>query len=623
MQTTEHPTVVILDGAKRAIARPLGIVFVYVCVWGCSFAVPTFAAEPRVAELSRICGPTGASAVKIVEEMLREFNKSNAATIAGGVGFNDHASYGRFADKDIPFDAIICTGYPKDDQQRILIRQFANGNRPKAYLLGVRELAVIVHAENPVNRLNCSDIGDLLEAAGKGMTWQKFGGGSAAIRCYVETNTSWSRELLRRTCMYVEQAVEGGVRKTARLFRDDLIECVDADEILRKVDKDRSAIGFIPYSGQALKGAKVVPISMVALGKCFIPRCELSREDMYPLKEPLLLCIHPKAPVETKEFALYCVGARGAEIAARHGLITQHRLAAAIADERVIAMRAGKGTPLAAFGIETMQVAFQELAVEYVRSRAVIQPRFSTVGAHGSTAGESIIDEKRIFELLLVDARPNWQALDQNGKKWGGLDPPEARLTARGTVVIVHSLNALEVLRTEHVRELFGSKVRSWRNHSGVDAEIHRYAPFTADPAAKLFYEKVLPLSQCGAITRKKTSAEVIAALALDPQGIAFVDYTAIPKDNKSIKVLGIVTDKGIVYPEPRTILDGSWPISQQYYLYVNPKASDTAKDFAKFIVSGACAEVFRKHGMVPAPPQKIEFPTTQPPATATQPAGK
>ena len=154
-----------------------------------------------------------------------------------------------------------------------------------------------------------------------------------------------------------------------------------------------------------------------------------------------------------------------------------------------------------------------------------------------------------------------------------------------------------------------------WKNYNGVDAEIHRYGPFTTEPAAKLFYEKVLPLSQCGQITRKKTSAEVIAALALDPQGIAFVDYTAIPKDNKSIKVLGIVTDKGIVRPEPRTILDGSWPISRQLYLYVNPKASDTAKDFARFIVSGACAEVFRKHGLVPAPPQKLEFP-----AAATQP---
>jgi len=169
------------------------------------------------------------------------------------------------------------------------------------------------------------------------------------------------------------------------------------------------------------------------------------------------------------------------------------------------------------------------------------------------------------------------------------------------------------------MKEVFRPKARLWRQFSGSEGEVRRYCPVADDPAAKLFHEKVLPLSQCGPMVRKKTSAEVIAAVAMDPQGIAFVDYTAIPKDNKSIKVLGIVTDKGIVRPEPRTILDGTWPISQQYYLYVNPKASETAKDFAKFIVSGACADVFRKHGMVPASPQKLEFPA----AAATQPAGK
>ncbi|OQB84898.1 MAG: Phosphate-binding protein PstS precursor [Planctomycetes bacterium ADurb.Bin126] len=185
-------------------------------------------------------------------------------------------------------------------------------------------------------------------------------------------------------------------------------------------------------------------------------------------------------------------------------------------------------------------------------------------------------------------------------------------------------MNKIEVLATGQVREPFGPRARSWKAFSGVDAEIRRYCPISTDPATKLFHEKVLPLSQCGPMVRKKTSAEVIAAVSMDPQGIGFVDYTAIRKDNKrfgperltaegSIKVLGIVTDKGIVRPEPKTILDGTWPISQQYYLYVNPKASETAKDFAKFIVSGACADVFRKHGMVPAPPQKLEFPTTQP----------
>jgi hypothetical protein len=44
----------------------------------------------------------------------------------------------------------------------------------------------------------------------------------------------------------------------------------------------------------------------------------------------------------------------------------------------------------------------------------------------------------------------------------------------------------------------------------------------------------------------------------------------------------------------------------------VNPKASETAKDFAKFLAApGLCEETFRKHGYFAAP--QIAPPTSQP----------
>jgi ABC-type phosphate transport system substrate-binding protein len=55
------------------------------------------------------------------------------------------------------------------------------------------------------------------------------------------------------------------------------------------------------------------------------------------------------------------------------------------------------------------------------------------------------------------------------------------------------------------------------------------------------------------------------------------------------------------VKPNGRTMADGTYPLSKPLVLYVSPQASETAKDFVRFILSGACEQTFRQHGFVSA----------------------
>jgi len=44
----------------------------------------------------------------------------------------------------------------------------------------------------------------------------------------------------------------------------------------------------------------------------------------------------------------------------------------------------------------------------------------------------------------------------------------------------------------------------------------------------------------------------------------------------------------------------GAYPLAVPLMLYVSPRASDTAKDFVRFLGTGAGAPVLRRHGFMP-----------------------
>jgi ABC-type phosphate transport system substrate-binding protein len=144
----------------------------------------------------------------------------------------------------------------------------------------------------------------------------------------------------------------------------------------------------------------------------------------------------------------------------------------------------------------------------------------------------------------------------------------------------------------------------------------------------------------------------------MDPQAIGFVDLAAIPASGQNVKILaiklgtaapppafaeatagrppagaagtspvrggGVAEREGaagrVYYPTPENIRSAMYPLSQRLWLYVHPKASDTAKDFVKFIATCGASEAspyadtvkavmdtYRKNGLVPLADAALE----------------
>jgi ABC-type phosphate transport system substrate-binding protein len=276
-----------------------------------------------------------------------------------------------------------------------------------------------------------------------------------------------------------------------------------------------------------------------------------------------------------------------------------------------------------------------------------------------------------------------WNALgrDKDGKP-NGTGPAEYLLAGRAAAVIVNPANKIDALTIGQLQAIFGGEVADWgtigstglttRGNSGSQikgSQIKIYGLRADDPATGIFEKECLDRYKWRRVVVKKDTAEAVAAVSMDPQAIGFVDLAAIPATGQSVRILGIrlpgrgsaaapppafaeatagrppagaagtspvrgggvaapppapgatsPRGGGVYYPSPENIKSAMYPLSQRLWLYVHPKASDTAKDFVKFIATCGASEAspyadtvkavmdtYRKHGLVPLADAALE----------------
>jgi hypothetical protein len=152
----------------------------------------------------------------------------------------------------------------------------------------------------------------------------------------------------------------------------------DGDAVIEKVRKDPNSLGLFWYRGQDLKGVKLLEIA-TADGEKPVPLVtEPVIQDNYPLAEPLMLYVHPKAPKSLWEFGEFCTGPAAAEIVARHGYMTPHHVRVHEAAERVKRFEDGDGEKFVATGPLFIREIIPALATEYARTREPAQVAYSS-----------------------------------------------------------------------------------------------------------------------------------------------------------------------------------------------------------------------------------------------------
>lgn len=438
----------------------------------------------------------------------------------------------------------------------------------------------------------------------------------------------------------------------------------DVNEFVAAIKKSPWNIGIIlvqPDVSDLLAGLRILPVSRDGQQPYVVPSLDPIIQDEYPLTETLTFFCRDDAPAWANKIVGHFLTREFAERVWPEGIITEAMSRSYKGQLRLNTMKKGEGVRISAIGVSSGRRLMDDLATEYVKAKEVIQlrytPREATVamgyfvadagGRKTGASGKQADAVHRGPELLVLDSPPAKGLLKAHGDKWDKLKPRQHCLGGRAVAIVVHRLNQLDALSLAQVRAVFAGKVKDWKHLAATGAEtkpirIRRLGLARPNATADLFYDKVLPPHVCGPMVRKKSVDEILAAMAMDPRSIAFVDLAALPPDadgpggqgdgvldGTSVKVLAIRPsgmDSAPVAPNARTIADGSYPLSHRLWLYVHPDASESAKGFAEFV--GTCghsedspyletvrsvAETFRAHGAVPAVEDEPKNPCSPP----------
>ncbi|MCL2701953.1 MAG: substrate-binding domain-containing protein, partial [Phycisphaerae bacterium] len=242
-------------------------------------------------------------------------------------------------------------------------------------------------------------------------------------------------------------------------------------------------------------------------------------------------------------------------------------------------------------------------------------------------------------DFVLTVGKLNDRDIPVSKDRWEALAVEEHVVAARAVAIVVHERNPVDSLTMDQLIMLFSGRAKDWSAFGGTGRAVRCYGLAGGLPQTVLFHEKVLPAARCGPITRRKDSSEVLAALASDPQAIAFVDAVAALSAGDSVKIVAIgsspaaggkaggtavaspaaggaktggatgggkpdgdaTTDGGPVSPNAQTIKDGTYPLATMVVLYVAPSATSPAgQEFVEFLQSGKGDAVIRKYSFMP-----------------------
>ena len=156
----------------------------------------------------------------------------------------------------------------------------ANGIDPVEFVVARDAIAVIVHPNNPVNRLTLQQISDIY--SGKITNWQEIGGEDRPI-------VSLSRETNSGTHVYfLETVVRLGQKDNHTLFSADTLLLPSSEGIGAEVRQNPNAIGYDGL-GYVTDDMKTIAVGLTSEGPFWLPSIETVNTGDYPVARDLYM----------------------------------------------------------------------------------------------------------------------------------------------------------------------------------------------------------------------------------------------------------------------------------------------------------------------------------------------
>lgn len=188
----------------------------------------------------------------------------------------------------------------------------ANGIDPVEIPVAIDALAVIVHPDNPVDRLTIDQLADIY--TGRITNWQDVGGNDAPI-------VLLSRETNSGTHVYfLEQVVRKGESDNEDIFAPQTLLMPSSVGITSELSRNPNAIGYDGL-GYITENEKMLAIARDDSSDYVLPSVETGADGSYPLARYLYMYTAGEPTGDILDYINWIKGPEGQAIVARLGFV--------------------------------------------------------------------------------------------------------------------------------------------------------------------------------------------------------------------------------------------------------------------------------------------------------------
>ena len=189
-----------------------------------------------------------------------------------------------------------------------------------------------------------------------------------------------------------------------------------------------------------------------------------------------------------------------------------------------------------------------------------------------------------------------------------GVDPKQFIVARDAIGVIVNPSNPVAHLSLQEVSDIFSGKINNWRDVGGEDRPIVRVSREVNSGTHVFFLQSVIQLGNpnnktiFAADTMLLPSSEgIISEVNQNPNAIG---YDGLGYITSEVKVLGLAADPAgpFIIPSSKTVLDHSYAISRDLYMYTNGEPTGQIKAYLDWILTPEAQQIVANLGFIPIP---------------------
>jgi phosphate transport system substrate-binding protein len=437
---------------------------------------------------------------------------------------------------------------------------------PSSYWLGDSVACVVVHPRNPIAALDTTTLRHIFFAS-DAPGWDIAGGRPIQINRYVEAGG--------RTGEVVKAVIGGG----SSYENNKTVACQSPAEILEKVGGDPNAIGFMRFGSDAIKAEKKVKIIAIqrdtAQGKGVLPSMETISDGSYPLCERMTLLARPDASPATKAFLSVASHLDWKTIGDDSGFWPTSEIRRWREEQRLEQLKAGKAKKVTAIGPRAGEKIVGSLCLDLTRREVAVKPAYSVAkdadGLRRFMAGEA--------DFLVSEGALSSESLEPYAKVLTGFKLRSVPLGRSTMALIIHPAHKLDSITIDQLREILSGTVREWSSESPGGRIIKRFGPPAADDGLLWLADRLGVPVRSMKLEHRRTAADVLAAVAAEPQAIGIVTLGDVPAEPPGVAILPVAVpsdDDGkgkVLRPD-----DAGYPFARQWFIHTHGRASPAAR---------------------------------------------